>query len=214
MESIIYRRHRIIIDQDEFVDDPRSNCDYLGEMVCVKGRYVLGDEQFDSLEDCENYVKDQGDAVVLPLYLYDHSGITMSTTPFSCPWDSGQVGFIYVDYDRLAEEFPQWKNNPTESMIDNIKDALMAEVKEYDAYLRGEVYGYRIEPMADSSEIVCEDSCWGYYGDPSESGLLVDAKDAIMYAIQQYTKNAVAASRERRKEKRKLEKFYRTCWAD
>ena len=27
--------------------------------------------------------------VILPLYLYDHSGITMNTTGFSCPWDSG-----------------------------------------------------------------------------------------------------------------------------
>ena len=30
--------------------------------------------------------------LMLPLYLYDHSGITMNTTGFSCPWDSGQVG--------------------------------------------------------------------------------------------------------------------------
>ena len=29
--------------------------------------------------------------VILPLYLYDHSGITMNTCGFSCPWDSGQV---------------------------------------------------------------------------------------------------------------------------
>lgn len=32
--------------------------------------------------------------LMLPLYLYDHSGITMNTTGFSCPWDSGQVGWI------------------------------------------------------------------------------------------------------------------------
>ena len=35
--------------------------------------------------------------VILPLYLYDHSGITMNTCGFSCPWDSGQVGWIYAD---------------------------------------------------------------------------------------------------------------------
>ena len=34
--------------------------------------------------------------LMLPLYLYDHSGITMNTTGFSCPWDSGQVGWIYA----------------------------------------------------------------------------------------------------------------------
>ena len=30
-------------------------------------------------------------AIVQPLYLYDHGGITMNTTGFSCSWDSGQV---------------------------------------------------------------------------------------------------------------------------
>ena len=27
--------------------------------------------------------------VMLPLYLYDHGGLTMNTSAFSCPWDSG-----------------------------------------------------------------------------------------------------------------------------
>jgi hypothetical protein len=39
--------------------------------------------------------------VILPLYLYDHGGITISCSPFSCPWDSGQVGWIYADYDMI-----------------------------------------------------------------------------------------------------------------
>lgn len=42
--------------------------------------------------------------VILPLYLYDHSGITMNTCGFSCPWDSGQVGWIYYRMFRIAAE--------------------------------------------------------------------------------------------------------------
>ena len=39
--------------------------------------------------------------LMLPLYLYDHSGLAMSTESFSgraphAEWDSGQVGWIYV----------------------------------------------------------------------------------------------------------------------
>ena len=34
---------------------------------------------------------------ILPLYLYDHSGLTMSTNDFGDRWDSGCVGFIYMD---------------------------------------------------------------------------------------------------------------------
>ena len=33
----------------------------------------------------------------------------MSTGPFSCPWDSGQVGFIYVEKKKVKEE---WGWNP------------------------------------------------------------------------------------------------------
>ena len=34
--------------------------------------------------------------ITLPLYLMDHSGLAMQTTSFNDPWDSGQVGWIYV----------------------------------------------------------------------------------------------------------------------
>ena len=43
--------------------------------------------------------------VVLPLYLYDHSGITMScdlTYPYNDRWDSGQVGWIYASHQRVS----------------------------------------------------------------------------------------------------------------
>ena len=42
--------------------------------------------------------------IILPLYLYDHSGISMKTTPFSCQWDSGQVGWIYVEKKKCLQE--------------------------------------------------------------------------------------------------------------
>ena len=51
-------------------------------------------------EDCKRLLKDK--VFYLPLYLYDHSGITMSTGSFCDSWDSGQVGFISVN-ERLPE---------------------------------------------------------------------------------------------------------------
>jgi len=48
-------------------------------------------------------------AVVLPLYLYDHSGITISTTSGqfrmqdSAAWDWGQIGWIYVSHEKIFE---------------------------------------------------------------------------------------------------------------
>lgn len=42
--------------------------------------------------------------VMLPLNLYDHGGITMSTGSFSCSWDSGKVGWIYATKERFIKE--------------------------------------------------------------------------------------------------------------
>jgi hypothetical protein len=86
---------------------------------------------------------------ILPLYLYDHSGITMNTTGFSCPWDSGQVGVIFMSPQTVAKEG-----------ISDPEGYLKGEVKTYDQYLRGEVFGYILK-NASGEEV---DSCWGYYG--------------------------------------------------
>ena len=86
--------------------------------------------------------------LVLPLYLYDHSGITMNTTGFSCRWDSGKVGYIYAAKDSLEDPSVE------------LEKVLISEVEVYDQYLTGDVWGYVIE-----DESGCElDSCWGHYG--------------------------------------------------
>lgn len=97
-------------------------------------------------------------AVMLPLYLYDHSGITISTAPFSCPWDSGQVGFIYVTLEDVRKEYSC--KNVTAKIRAKVEAQLRQEVETYDEYLTGQVYGYVVED-AEGEEI---DSCWGFYG--------------------------------------------------
>jgi hypothetical protein len=94
---------------------------------------------------------------VLPLYLYEHSGITIRTGPFDCPWDSGQVGFIYMTAQTIEETWA----------LEKAKAALKAEVEEYDLLLTGQVYGYVIEELeGDLENDVWEhvDSCWGFFG--------------------------------------------------
>jgi len=99
---------------------------------------------------------------ILPLYLYDHSGVSISTGPFSCPWDSGQVGFIYCSADRAQKEIgPQFRSK--------IEECLKSEVETYDAYLRGLVVGYVAEDP-DGEHI---GSCWGFY--PDDKGNYPDA---------------------------------------
>ena len=113
IDSEEYRGYTINIYSDDDPMNPRTECDNLGTMLCYHGRYTLGDADpvyksddqngWDELE--EKLIKEQHAVVVLPLYLYDHSGITMNTGGFSCSWDSGQVGFIYVTREKVLKEY-------------------------------------------------------------------------------------------------------------
>jgi len=68
---------------------------------------------------------------ILPVYMYDHSGITINTKPFSCMWDSGQVGFIYATKEhcnRLGVNFTE------------AEKILEGEIQLLDQYLTGDVW--------------------------------------------------------------------------
>lgn len=143
---------------DTYPESPRE-WDNLGTMVCWHGRYNLGDSHdFSDPSEYKAWRNANDVRIELPLYLYDHSGITMRTTPFGDPWDSGQVGYIYVTADQLRKEYSA--KRITQRIIEQATKVLEGEVKTYDEYLRGDVYGYVIED-ADGNHV---DSCWGFYG--------------------------------------------------
>lgn len=97
--------------------------------------------------------------IFLPVYMYDHSGITIRTGPFNDPWDSGQLGYIYVSKEKVRKEM-EWKKI-TKERIEKIKDILRSEIKEYDNYLTGSVYYYEIiDP--DTEESI--NSCGNFFG--------------------------------------------------
>lgn len=112
--------------------------------------------------------------ISLPVYLYDHGSLTISTGSFSCPWDSGQLGLIYVSKDKVRQEYGI--KHVTRFWEEKIKGYLALEVKTYDEFLTGQVYGYRIFEVpegVDPGELSEEeiealeevDSLWGIYGE-------------------------------------------------
>lgn len=139
---------------DEHPTSPREY-DNLGIIACVPTRYALGDETIETLDDTA-FAVERDAAVLLPVHLLDHSGLAISLTPFHCPWDSGQVGWIYATRPTIREAFGV--ERITSSVRIRVVEVLAAEIAEYDAYLRGEGYGYEI--VEDG---VVVDSCWGYY---------------------------------------------------
>ena len=153
---------KIIQDTDPM--SPRE-FDNIGIMVCWHRRYDLGDIQPKQTPEEWNNAIPKG-SVVLPLYLYDHSGITMRTSKFSCEWDSGQVGVIIATPEKIRECY-QIKRI-TKKTRERVVACLEQEVKTYDQYLRGDVWGFVVENNGEH-----EDSCCGFFGDKlSETGIL------------------------------------------
>lgn len=170
VDTIDNEKYIINIYQDDNPANPRE-WDNLGKMVCFHRRYDLGDKHdFYDADDLIEYLK-QTLCVQLPLYLYDHSGISMSTSnqyPYNDYWDAGQVGIIFVTYEQLHKEYG-WKHI-TKARREQIESYLEQEVKTYNEYLTGEVFGYQVE-CNFCHEII--DSCWGFYGrNWKENGLL------------------------------------------
>ena len=215
VHSETHARCQISIVLDPEPSDPREDGDNnFGTMVCWHRSYELGDEQPKN-QDPEEYLLELArsavsfnypealleknrDAILrahyamLPLYLYDHSGITMRTAAFSCPWDSGQVGFIFCSLDKAKEsqmlKSATW-NTPvkwqkeaqdkpgTVSLREYAENVMRGEVSAYDQYLTGMVYGFEVEHENGET-----DSCWGFYQEENpgakDSYVLSEAREA------------------------------------
>jgi hypothetical protein len=104
---------------------------------------------------------DDGTLIGTEVYAFVHGGSTIATTPFSCPWDSGQSGFAVVPKDRAIKEFG--KKVLTKRIRENVMKVIEAEVREFATFLGGDVYGIIIERLVGDEWEECE-SCWGFYG--------------------------------------------------
>jgi hypothetical protein len=197
-ETIKQGNYLLEIFQEESPESPRE-WDCMGTMICFHRRYNLGDKNdiinssdFNSWSEQREWIeKNIKPAVLLPLYLYDHSGITISTSPFSCPWDSGQIGWIFVSKDKVREEYQV--KRITKDIIEKATKVLEGEVETYDQYLTGEVYGYRVSKVSvcdkgcEHKELI--DSCWGFYG---EEWAIKEGKELMEYHIEKESKSVVS----------------------
>lgn len=100
--------------------------------------YDLRLEDREAIDEALARIEASGKIIMLPLYLLDHSGLSIRTSSFGDPWDSGKVGVIYVLTSHAREEFG-WKRI-SEPRRQQIEDILRGEVAEYDAYLRGDCW--------------------------------------------------------------------------
>lgn len=139
--------------------------------------YVLDDL---NIEHCQTLLEPYFEW--LPLWLYDHSGITMScgarSGQYADRWDSGQVGWIIAEKEKIMRETVGYvldekgqrikeehvhqngtvtwgyKTEPLteETWRARAIEIMEGEVEDYDTYLRGEVYGYILYELGDDPE--------------------------------------------------------------
>lgn len=194
--------------EDTNPENPREN-DNLGTMICHHGNYRIGDKQIEGqlaqlhtiakdinilpyivgldkeyqydIEKLECFINAKEGAVVIKLFLYEHSGIRIDMYQSTCRWDSSNAGYIYVSKERIIEEY----GDASPESVEKAKAVLEAEVETYNKYLAGEVYGFRVIKRQECNlghiheEIL--DSCWGFYEfDPKVNGMLDYIDDELL----------------------------------
>jgi hypothetical protein len=166
--------------------DPESPAEWenLGEITYNKSaRTRLGYVGKTADEDAEiaRKVRD-GEYIGIPVWAYVHSGATVQaawSNPFGCPWDSGRSGWVYVPKAKVLEEFSRKRMSP--ELLAKVHEILRAEVKVFDQYLRGDVYGFRVLDKRSDPEGMEVDACWGFYGLDYVVG---EAESALEYATK------------------------------
>lgn len=180
--------YTINVYYDEMSCNPRLEWDNASHMV-VRSRYleVESNEVEQTINSlCNKYGIENEDMgfleviealnehiVIKPISLYVHSGMTVWYGSPTCRWDSGYIGFGYMEHedlyssvcDRDKKHYPNWR--------DQCEAVMGGEMDVLDRCLRGEVYGYVIEDM-DGEHI---DSCWGFYEDAEE--VMKEAEEMI-----------------------------------
>ena len=136
----------VTIYQDHHAEIPRND----SVAICYRqsSRETLG-----TVAMCDSDLHKQelrfklGEVYALPVFSYIHGSVQLSTTPFSCPWDSGRSGIAIASKRDFKDEAEAHR-------------CIRSVIDEFNHYLNGDVWGYVI-----TDEGGCElGSCWGMYG--------------------------------------------------
>lgn len=155
---------KLVIEPDNDPQSPRDNDNY-ATMIFFHKRYRLGDkhninpQDYDGWDEMQTHLE-QDYKYLQPVYMLDHSGITISLSPFSgqiAHWDSGRIGFIGIKRDKQH----QFREKRSLEIINT-------EIEIYDQYIRGDIYYFELLDKDDEQL----DSCAGFYGDnPLTNGM-------------------------------------------
>lgn len=175
-----------VIIYDEQPSNPVHHWDLLGTMAVHPRHSHWAHESIDldipmgnnPAEHLRNFIKAKGykqsEVIAYPITKYEHGVISLSLGDTrTCDFDSGIIGFIYADKDKIRKGFGV--KRITAAIEEQVAEIFAGELETQSDYLNGEVFAYRIyqvntdefakygEHCLENSEIL--DSCCGYFGE-------------------------------------------------
>lgn len=173
MERIDYKGHTIIVDYDEWAENPLdwATPEERGAwFVMSHKQYNLPNELDVDFDDFSSWNELAEKSSKLPYKFvrwYEHSGIAVSLqdNPDGQDWDAGIVGVIFGETtERIKQVFADWK-----------------------CYIEGDIYAYSSEAGA----------CSGYYGQAGYDQMIAEAKGEIDELVKTETqaKREIATAR-------------------
>jgi hypothetical protein len=164
LETIIIGNYKFIVERDEFMESPRE-WENLSTMLSWSRSYNSPDKNdFRNPDDFMEWFLEEHagdpDHVLLPLFMYEHSGVSFSTGDFGDKWDSGQIGWVYA----TGESVRNWISTKEKAI-----KVLEKEVKEYSQWANGEALSWSILENNGCEHCGKDDwniveSCAGYLG--------------------------------------------------
>ena len=184
LETINYRGLTIKVKYDDDVESPRA-WDNIGTMYTSCRNLKTDCDFYEHFVSTKVFSTQHGKMfkdsflakyIALPLYVYEHSGIAIQTTPFGDKWDSGIIGIIAVSMDKAREYYPDMDDS---EIREAATQALQNEIEIFNEYLQGETYQYLIEELKHDDEFYYDSSMGGYYGYMGQLAAISDAKAVI-----------------------------------
>lgn len=216
-ESIDYKGHTITVSQDHDPMNPHE-WDNLGTLALKNSgwadediddqesffKLLLEEEEFRpwsrEYQEWDYYDIDTAKAqrnieakyIVLPVYKYEQSGVCYNTSGFSCPWDSGQNGFIYVSKEDVRKEYSV--KRISKKIHDKVIKQLECEVQTFSDAVSGNVWGYEITDE-NGDDL---DSCWGFIGDAysQDDYIWQEARSVVDHQVKRNRKKRIARLKE------------------
>ena len=163
-----------ILTWERDYDSPDENNNTFEEFAEKHGVDVSKKWDLDSVMDA---MREEGYYVV-PVYALHHSVSHYSTHDFHDPWDSGVAGIAFCK---------KQKGLPDDD--DYLRTIIDQEIKEYDAWVNGEIYGVvRLDKTAD---IVDETTGWLIPGDRNRTETFKEMLSTIGIDVQDEYQPAV-----------------------